>query len=176
MNWQTYTLDNESNVNDFALMVRDFVNELGCKRVLEVGCNVGHNLRELEKAHGIDIDFTAIKKAMNHYPKNQFYEGDILTIGLTWHLYDFVFTRALLSHIDNNNIEKAITKILNATNHYFMFCEYYADSYKEIPWRDEVVYCRNYAALLKNYPVKIINDTWVWNDPLKLRMVLGRII
>ena len=176
MNWQQYTLDNETNVNEFALFIRDFTNELRCKKVLEVGCNVGHNLRELEKAHGIDIDITAIMKANNFYPKNNFWEDNILTTNIDWHTYDFVFTRAVLSHLNNDQVLTAMKKMFVASNSYIMTCEYYAQSYNEIPWRDEVLYCRNYAELWKKFDVKVILDTWVWNDPMKLRMCLVRII
>lgn len=111
--------------------------------VLELGCNVGHNIKCIEKfvSHrniwGMEINDSAIKIAKKNTNSNIFW-GDI------FHSFpiksaDLVFTCGVLIHLPPESLEagEIFDKIYDASNKYILFIEYAWDVFKEIPYRGE---------------------------------------
>lgn len=63
------------------------IQEIDPKRVIEIGCGLGHFTNDIRNSFsgellGIDISKTAIKKAQKNYPNIRFETGDLLSFNL----------------------------------------------------------------------------------------------
>lgn len=102
--YQDYVIKDGKLVGEFEEMYRDFpdpweqtskerhktekkialhlLNQIKAKRVVELGCGLGHYTNEIAEAKfhvlGVDISPTAIEKARNAFPSCTFQVGDIL--------------------------------------------------------------------------------------------------
>lgn len=102
--YQDYVINNGKFIGEFEQMYKDFedpweqttreqwalekciainlIKELKAKRVIELGCGLGHFTDRIRASGvdiiGIDISKTAIRKAKKRYHKCKFYSGDIL--------------------------------------------------------------------------------------------------
>ena len=65
--WNKWTNENEAIVNDeLSRFVHGLVLSLHVQKVLEVGCNVGNNLKHFPEnfdVHGIDLNAYSLEKA-----------------------------------------------------------------------------------------------------------------
>lgn len=79
-------------------------------RVLEVGCNIGLQLRLLEKAnaglelHGLEPQSYAIERARELAPHRHFHQGNAFALPFADGTYDLVFTHGVLIHIHPNDL------------------------------------------------------------------------
>lgn len=80
--------------------------------ILEVGCNVGHNLKALyeiypkAKYYGIDILSEAIEQARNNFPEGNFFTFNIEDPPLYFDKYkfDYILCPDVLEHLSNPGI------------------------------------------------------------------------
>jgi SAM-dependent methyltransferase len=87
------------------------------KSVVELGCNVGSNLRAIHeidpsiKLAGLDIDATAIEKAKATLP-GEFVAGSIYDAASLFNRqFDLVFTCGTLIHIPPESLAKAVEQV-----------------------------------------------------------------
>ena len=109
------------------------VGELPIKRILEVGCNRGHNLTALSKIgnydlYGIEPYNLALDKAKETNCPATLVEGNAFDIPFPDSYFDLVFTCAVLMHIESKYLPKAISEIIRVSKKYILTIEYYSES------------------------------------------------
>lgn len=133
-----------------------FLSGLGLenKRVLEVGCNVGNQLVQLqqmgfEDLYGIELQAYAVEKAKGLTKGINIIQGMGDDIPFKDGFFDMVFTSGVLIHISPEKIDKVIEEIYRCTREYIWGFEYYADEYTEVSYRGnkELLWKTNYCKL-----------------------------
>jgi SAM-dependent methyltransferase len=162
--WDRYTSDNETMLNDkLSEFIYHVTLALGAKKVLEVGCNVGNNLRAFPSTFditGIDLNEYALNKARKNLPTFNFKKGSILEIPFDDSTLDLVFTRGVLIHIRAENMKKAMSELFRVSKRWIFNVEYFGEGEKEINWkrgRDSLWY-RNMQKRWSDFDVDIISD------------------
>ncbi|MHB1328389.1 MAG: pseudaminic acid biosynthesis-associated methylase [Gemmatimonadales bacterium] len=116
---------------------------LSSGRVLEVGCNIGLQLRLLEKAnpglelHGLEPQSYAIERARNLAPHHHFHQGNAFALPFADGTYDLVFTHGVLIHIHPNDLPRALAEIVRVSRRFVLCHEYYAPDTVEIPYHGQ---------------------------------------
>lgn len=136
------------------------------KSILEVGANVGANLRALEavyKLHDKQVDLFAVepntkakKILMNQNIQGlKIIEGDACHIGAPTASMDVVFTCGVLIHIHPNNFQAALGELYRVSRKFIMCAEYFSPETREIKYRDRegLLWTRDYGEeWLKAFP------------------------
>jgi len=109
-------------------------------RILEIGCNVGNQLRCLqhmgfENLYGVEVQWYAVEKAKELTPRSNILQGTAFDIPFRDGFFDLVFTSGLLIHISPTDILNALREIRRCTRKYIWGFEYFADSYAEVNYR-----------------------------------------
>lgn len=104
--------------------------------VLEVGCNIGSNLRAIEQGYGaqlrgVEINDTAIAQA--HDNGLMVAKCSVLELGLN--CADLVFTCGVLIHVSQEDLKNAMQHIINAANRWVIAIEYEAEEETEVKYR-----------------------------------------
>lgn len=137
-------------------MNNSFLKGLGLenKRVLEVGCNVGNQLRQLqqvafENLYGIELQEYAVEKAKSLTQGINIIQGIGDDIPFKDRFFDMVFTSGVLIHISPEKIEKVLDEIYRCSREYIWGFEYYADEYTQVTYRGntELLWKTNFAKL-----------------------------
>ena len=95
------------------------IRELRPKRILEVGCGFGRNLKlicqnlnEPQRILGIDLSESFLKKATGYINKDvNLICADITQLPVANNSFDLVFTYGTLMHVSHDNIEKAVSEL-----------------------------------------------------------------
>ena len=97
--------------------------------ISEYGCNVGMNLRALQKLrpecllHGIDINQSALELLNRSQLTVTLHHRSILEkIDL---IVDFSFTKGVLIHVHPDNLHKVYDNLYNNSRRYILIAEYY---------------------------------------------------
>lgn len=137
-------------------------------KILEVGCNVGVQLKTLKEMgfsnlYGIEINKKAIEIAKQEGIDVIY--ASALDIPFKDDYFDLVFTAGVLIHISPNDIEKVMSEIKRCSNNLIWGFEYFSEEYKEIPYRgkDNMLWKANFVKLynleiLKEKKLKYKND------------------
>src|SRR3989344_2869787 len=109
-------------------------------KILEVGCNVGTQLRVLESQGftnltGIEVQDYAVGVARNLSPKINFVVGSALNLPFEDNSFDLVFTAGVLIHINPKDLDKVLREIHRVSKKYIWGYEYFSEEYKEIDYR-----------------------------------------
>lgn len=133
-------------------------------RILEVGCNRGHNLIALSYCgeydlYGIDINPFNILLAREN-KEISFIIGDIFDVLYKDNYFDLVTTIGVLIHINPNDLKKALKEILRVSKRYYLMMEYNYDydEFEKIPYRENVGLWRgNFKKfIIDNFNVKVL--------------------
>jgi SAM-dependent methyltransferase len=147
--WTERNLDVEGR-GDFwnALMAEYKINS-----VLEVGCNAGANLKDLKiPAWGVDVN----REALEMIPET-IHAIHARATDLPFHTnsFDMVFTFGLLIHIPPEDLDTAMREIVRCARRYVFFGEYFSHHEEEVPYRDGVLWKRDYGKLYEDIGLKI---------------------
>jgi pseudaminic acid biosynthesis-associated methylase len=109
-------------------------------KILEVGTNIGNNLRILQRMgfkhlYGIEINNYAIEHAKANTTGINIIQASALDIPFKDSYFDLVFTFGVLIHISPADIKQAFSEIHRCSKKYIWGFEYYADEYTEVPYR-----------------------------------------
>jgi len=119
---------------------KDFLSKIKKEStILEVGCNLGNQLKILEKdgftnLYGIEINKKALTIARNNKSFN-LVEGSALDIPFKDDYFDLVFTSGVLIHISPKDLPTVIDEMYRVSNKYIWCFEYFSDECKEIEYR-----------------------------------------
>lgn len=123
-------------------------------RVLEVGANVGNQLRALQHIgfrdlHGIEIQRRCVEEAERLKPGIDIVEGSGFEIPFPAASFDLVFTSGVLIHIAPDDLPRIMGEIYRVSRRYIFGLEYYAPQTQEILYRNQsgLLWKGDYAAL-----------------------------
>jgi pseudaminic acid biosynthesis-associated methylase len=108
--------------------------------VLEVGCNVGNQLRLLQdmnfkSLYGIELQSYAVEKAKSMTTGINIIQANGDNIPFRDDFFGLVFTSGVLIHISPENINSILDEIYRCSKEYIWGFEYYADKYTEVTYR-----------------------------------------
>jgi len=109
-------------------------------KILEVGTNVGSQLRVLESQGfknltGIEVQDYAVEEAKSLSPNLNFVVGSALNLPFEDNSFDLVFTSGVLIHINPKDLKKVLSEICRVSKRYVWGYEYYSENYDEIHYR-----------------------------------------
>ncbi len=148
-------------------------NKIKAKSAIELGCNVGFNLKVLKKIYpkadilGVEIN----KEAYEIAKKNYNCINQSLISFKTNKKFDLVITSGVLIHQDPKSLKKIYKNIYNLSKKYIYIDEYFNPTPIEIKYRGKkkLLFKRDFAReLWEAYPnLKLVNYGFYWNeDPL----------
>ncbi len=124
-------------------------------KVLEVGCNVGHQLLCLQamgfkNLYGIELQPYAVEKAKEHTKSINIFQGSGFDTPFKDGYFDLVFTSGVLIHISPNDLNEILSEIYRCSKQWIWGFEYFAEIHQEITYRGKsnVLWKGNFA---KNY-------------------------
>ena len=142
--------------------------------ILEVGSNVGVNLRAIKKFHS-DINLYAVepnKTAIDILIKDNvlnlknIFNSSAQSIDKPDKFFDLVFTSGVLIHIENSNLDKSIEEIYRVSKKYILCIEYFSDKEEFVYYDDgnAILVKRDYGALYldKFKDLKVVDYGFLW--------------
>jgi pseudaminic acid biosynthesis-associated methylase len=134
-------LDAESGRSDFW---REQIERLGVESVLEVGCNVGGNLRWIaeligaENVAGVDVNEKALELLRERAPGVDARVARGGELPFEDASFDLVFTTGVLIHQDpKTQLEPMMREIVRCARRNVICGEYFAEELTEVPYRGE---------------------------------------
>ncbi|NRF93657.1 methyltransferase domain-containing protein [Paenibacillus frigoriresistens] len=139
---------------------KEFLGNLSLNNVLEIGSNVGDQLRCLQTAgyqnlYGIELQWYAVEQAKQNCSNINFIQGSAFDVPFRDSFFDLVFTNGVLIHISPSDLPLVMSEMVRVSKRYIWGFEYYADSIIEIDYRGESdkMWKGNYAQMfLDNHP------------------------
>ena len=110
---------------------------LELSRVLEVGCNRGHNLKAIQSIlnevsiFGVEPNHAALKIAREAYPGFSLIEGNMFDIPLKDNFCDLVISSGVLIHIAGQDLPQAIDELYRVSRRYILAVEYFSEELEE---------------------------------------------
>jgi pseudaminic acid biosynthesis-associated methylase len=147
----------------------------GVGSVIELGCNLGLNLRALRRLRpearlgGVEINAKAAAQ-VRAWGEAEVIEGSLLERGFA-EPADLAFTSGVLIHIAPERLAEAYAALMRQSRRYVLVAEYYNPSPVEISYRGhaERLYKRDFAGeLMDAYPeLSLVDYGFVWRrDPV----------
>lgn len=110
------------------------------KSILEVGCNIGTNLKALRfvdrnlRLAGVEINHAALQEAAD--AGLEVYDCPAQEVGKAFPgQFDLVFTAGVLIHVGTDDLSEVMDNIIAASKKYVLAVEYPAASEQEITYR-----------------------------------------
>ena len=162
--WKEYT---EENIVKIAKEQSNFIYHialtLGAKKICEAGCNIGNNLKGFptsQQVYGFDMSKHALEKAKKKHPSFQFKEGNLNNIPFEDESFDLVFTRGVLIHIHNDDLDNILKELFRVSKKWIFNLEYFGEDGKMINWKrgKDLLWYRNMKERWSNFDVEIISD------------------
>jgi spore coat polysaccharide biosynthesis protein SpsF len=149
----------------------DLLSQTRPNSVLEVGCNLGGNLRwvsaSVPQTVGIDISLDALQELRRRHV------GSAAAVSAARHLpfrnasFDLVFTSGVLIHQPDVSLPNVIDEIVRCARHYVLCAEYYSATPVEVPYRgvDGALFKRDYGQLLsERHPLELVDSGFLDRD------------
>ncbi|NOS67207.1 MAG: methyltransferase domain-containing protein [Candidatus Peribacteraceae bacterium] len=151
---------NERNKNAYdkrAGFWKKLLPELSVKSVLEIGCNVGGNLRwmhppmEWHDIYGIDINLDALRRLHEEFPAINAIKAAAQNLPFRDGFFDLTFTTGVLIHQPEESLAAVMSEIVRCSKRYVLCMEYFADKTEEVPYRghEGALFRRDYGALYR---------------------------
>ena len=150
-----YTDRNKADWQARVPVFRRILDGLPIRRVLEVGCNRGHNLVALADLLGPEAEVVAVEP--NQYaretarassPKIAVLRGNAYDLPVRDGYFDLAFTSGVLIHIPLAELPVALREIHRVTSRYILAIEYFAAQETAIPYHGhaELLWKRDFPA------------------------------
>jgi spore coat polysaccharide biosynthesis protein SpsF len=131
--------------------------EFPAGRVLEVGCNVGANLRWIAESmaprdvYGVDINEKAIQEIRSIVPgvNAMVSQARLLPFRDRW--FDLVFTMGVLIHQPESTLPLVMGEIVRTSNRYVLCGEYHSYETVEVAYREQhgALFKRDYGKMYR---------------------------
>ena len=135
----------------------------------EIGCNIGTNMKVLEKLGvdtiGCDINTTAVNVAVLNGLKAYIASG---TTTADYGKYDFVFTVGVLIHQRTPELISMMKEMKRLSGRYVMFAEYVGDD-EEVPYRGErfALFKRKFGRIFESlFPKSVLMESGTAGEEL----------
>ena len=131
------------------------LDEHPCRRVLEVGCNVGGNLRWIAPrldggaAVGIDVNRKALGRLRAERTGASGLVAAARALPFADGAFDLTFTMGVLIHQPEESLGAVMDELVRTSARYVLCAEYFGEQTEEVPYRDQsgALFRRNYGAL-----------------------------
>lgn len=125
--------------------------------VLEVGCNVGANLRWVAESvdpagvFGVDVNEGALEQLRVSQPRTNAVvaSGRNLPFRDAW--FDLVFTMGVLIHVPPVTLPLVMAEIVRCSRRYVLCAEYFSEEPREVEYRGQsgALFTRDFGALYR---------------------------
>jgi pseudaminic acid biosynthesis-associated methylase len=153
---------------------------LAATSALEIGCNVGGNLRWLaellgaENVAGVDVNERALAVVRSQLPGVDARVASARELPFADGSFDLVFTTGVLIHQSPDELPRVMDEIVRCSRRYVLCGEYRADELEEIPYRGQrgALYKQDYGRLYQErFPrLRLLEEGFlpksegVWDD------------
>lgn len=132
-----------------------FLKKYPVRDVLEVGCNIGGNLRWIagvlppSQVHGIDVNAEAVRELASAVPGIQVRHAVARELPYPDGRFELVFTAGVLIHQPEEALSKVMTEIVRCSKRYVLALEYFAAETTEVFYRGQTgaLFKRDYGRL-----------------------------
>ena len=147
---------------------RSVVETTGCSSVLEIGCNVGGNLRWLAPllpdggVMGVDINRKALDALHADHPSIDAVFSAARDLPFRDQRFDLVFTMGVLIHQPDSTLPLVMHEMVRCSRRWVLCGEYYAPSQEAIAYRghEGALFRRDYGTLFAElFPELTLTDT-----------------
>jgi pseudaminic acid biosynthesis-associated methylase len=122
---------------------------------LEIGCNVGGNMRWLagllgaENVAGVDVNERALEVVRSEIPGVDARVASARELPFADDSFDLVFTTGVLIHQSPEELPRVMDEIVRCSRRYVLCGEYRADELEEVPYRGQrgALYKQDYGRL-----------------------------
>jgi pseudaminic acid biosynthesis-associated methylase len=158
----------------------DRLAKLEVTSALEVGCNVGGNLRWLaellgaQSVAGVDVNETALEVVRSELPGVDVRVATARELPFDDDAFDLVFTTGVLIHQSPDELPRVMDEIVRCSRRYVLCGEYRADELEEVPYRGQrgALYKQDYGRLYQErFPhLRLLEEGFlpksdgVWDD------------
>jgi pseudaminic acid biosynthesis-associated methylase len=135
----------------------DLLGRFPIRHALEVGCNVGGNLRwiasHVERAIGIDVN----RKALGRLRAESTGSAGLVAAGRRLPFadgaFDLTFTMGVLIHQPEESLRDVMSELVRTSGRYVLCAEYFAERTEEVPYRDQTgaLFRRDYGGLYQRW-------------------------
>lgn len=147
---KAYTERNVVDYHDRLPAFQHMLDGLRLDRILEVGCNRGHNMHAIQEIFpdaevcGVEPNKHALAFATGAIP------GNIYDLPFKNVYFDLAFTAGVLIHIPPQRLAEALKEVVRVSRRYVLAVEYFAEKDTSISYRghDDLLWKRNF---LKHY-------------------------
>ena len=129
--------------------------------VLEVGCNLGANLRWISsvlpgrQVYGVDVNESAVRKVRADLPDVNAVWSKARDLPFRDGFFDLAFTAGVLIHQSPDALPIVMSQIVRCSGRFVLAAEYFAEQTTEIPYRGQAgaLYKDDYGGLYqKSHP------------------------
>jgi pseudaminic acid biosynthesis-associated methylase len=163
----------ERNVIDWQVRLpawRSILTGKSPKRVLEIGCNRGHNLQAISSIYseadciGLEPNRYALSRALENGVQAVRGVSSDLPFRDDW--FDLVLTAGVLIHVPRAELPSTLSEIKRVSSRFVLVAEYYAESEAEIEYRGQtgLLWKRDYGELLTSVGLKIEQTGFLGRD------------
>jgi pseudaminic acid biosynthesis-associated methylase len=125
------------------------------RSVLEVGCNVGANLRwivqhvDRRSTLGVDVNEGALARLRAHDPHMNVIYASARSLPFRDRAFDLVLTMGVLIHIASDELPTVMSEIVRCSDRYVLCGEYFADEETAVDYHGEsaALFKRDYGSL-----------------------------
>lgn len=153
---------------------QDLLTRFPVQSALEVGCNVGGNLRWFvdhlppQQIYGIDINLTALGKLHADFPHINALYSPARDLPFRDRWFDLTFTMGVLIHQPDTTLPLVMSEIVRCSRRYVLCGEYFAAERTEVPYRDQTgaLIKRDFGRLYaEQFPqLNLIHQTFLGRD------------
>jgi pseudaminic acid biosynthesis-associated methylase len=158
-------------LSNLALFAQILKSAPGIKSIVELGCNIGLNLKAL---HRINPDFFLCGYEINSVAAEQAKNLGIADIVCSTILdpadgkrtFDLAFTKGVLIHINPDELDKVYANLYMLSRRYIMVCEYYNPVPVTVPYRGNTdrLFKRDFAGeMIDRYHLRLIDYGFVYH-------------
>ncbi len=136
------------------------------RSALEVGCNVGANLRWLvdgdRRVVGVDVNQGALAALRREVGGATGVEAPARSLPFADNEFDLTFTMGVLIHQPDESLGAVMDELVRCSQRYVLIGEYHGDVTEEVPYRgvSGALFRRDYGALfLQRFPALRVVET-----------------
>lgn len=147
---------------------QSIVRTTDCTSALEVGCNVGGNLRWLAPllpsggTVGVDINRKALTSVHTAYPEIDALWSPARDLPFRDQRFDLVFTMGVLIHQPDSTLPLVMSEMVRCSRRWVLCGEYFAPAQEEVSYRghEGALFRRDYGTLFAElFPDLTLRDT-----------------
>jgi pseudaminic acid biosynthesis-associated methylase len=175
----------EDYADDYAIKNSEFDHKLGKvgwekilakaklvkKTYLEIGCNIGRNLDQLElfdpelKASAVEINPKALAYVKTRHELQQSYCGPVQDAEFSANSFELVFTSGVLIHVSPDDLVGVMQKMFEWSSRYVVMVEYFNRTPISIEYRgrQNLLFKRDFGGLFMDcFDVNLVDYGFLW--------------